>query len=146
MNLADNAVFTVNIITPDGIVYQHHATMLVVRAIDGDLGILANHEPIVAPLQICEARIRRQDRPNHEDAVAVNGGFLEVHDNVASVVADSAERARDIDLRRAELARERAEHELESAKTQHDTDSVRRAQVALRRAINRIEVSKHRHL
>ncbi|MFC6315504.1 F0F1 ATP synthase subunit epsilon [Lapidilactobacillus achengensis] len=137
-------VLTVNIVTPDGLVYDHHATMLVACAVDGDLGIMANHEPIIAPLKIGEVRVKRTDNPDHEDAVAVNGGFLEVNDNVASIVADSAERARDIDLKRAETARERAEKKIKVAEAQHDIDEVQRAQVALNRAINRINVSKHR--
>ncbi|WP_261806966.1 F0F1 ATP synthase subunit epsilon [Lapidilactobacillus luobeiensis] len=137
-------VLTVNIVTPDGLVYDHHATMLVACAVDGDLGIMANHEPIIAPLKIGEVRVKRTDNPDHEDAVAVNGGFLEVNDNVASIVADSAERARDIDLKRAETARERAQKEIKAAEAQHDIDEVQRAQVALNRAINRINVSKHR--
>ena len=115
---------------------------MVVRAVDGDLGIMANHEPIVAPLQIGEVRVQRLDEPDHENRIAVNGGFMEVADNVASIVADSAERARDIDLSRAEAARERAEHKIETAKQTQNQDDLARAQVALRRAINRINV-KH---
>ena len=135
-------VLTVNIVTPDGVVYDHRARLVVVRAVDGDLGIMANHEPIVAPLQIGEVRVQRLDEPDHENRIAVNGGFMEVADNVASIVADSAERARDIDLSRAEAARERAEHKIETAKQTQNQDDLARAQVALRRAINRINV-KH---
>lgn len=138
-------MFTVNIVTPDGVVYDHHATLLVACAVDGDLGIMANHEPIIAPLTIGEVRVKRTDNPDHQDAIAVNGGFLEVNDNVASIVADSAERARDIDVSRAEHARERAQQEIKAAEAQHDIDEVNRAQVALNRAINRINVSKRHH-
>lgn len=133
---------TVNIVTPDGVVYQHHARMLVVKTLNGDLGILANHEPIIAPLKISEVRVYRTDE-NHMDLVAVNGGFLEVSDNQASIVADSAERAENIDLRRAQRAKTRAEKNIETAKGKNDADEIRRAQVALRRAINRISVSGH---
>ncbi|MFD1671253.1 F0F1 ATP synthase subunit epsilon [Agrilactobacillus yilanensis] len=143
--MADNEkeqILTVSIVTPDGVVYQHHARMLVVKALDGDLGIMANHEPIIAPVKISEVRVYRLDE-NHLDTVAVNGGFLEVSDNHASIVADSAERARDIDLRRAQKAKARAEKKIETAKTQHDSDEMLRAQVALRRAVNRISVSNH---
>jgi len=138
--VAEETHLTVNIVTPDGLVYNHHATMVIVRSIDGDLGIMANHEPIVTPLQIGEVHVRRIDNPGHEDLIAVNGGFMEVADNVASIVADSAERERDIDLSRAEAARQRAEQHLQEAKAQHDTDEAQRAQVALQRAINRIHV------
>ncbi|KRM56537.1 F0F1 ATP synthase subunit epsilon [Lacticaseibacillus sharpeae] len=136
----DKQVLTVNIVTPDGIVYNHHAKMVVVRSVDGDLGIMANHEPIVAPLQIGEVRVQRIDNPGHEDRIALNGGFMEVANNVASIVADSAERARDIDLTRAQAARERAERRIETAKQEQNKNDLRRAQVALQRALNRINV------
>ncbi len=133
-------VMRVNIVTPDGLVYDHHASMVVVKTTTGDMGIMANHEPIVAPLMIGEVRVKRTDNPGHEDEIAVNGGFMEVSDNVASIVADSAERARDIDLTRAEAARERAQRRIEKAKAQRDVDNLQRAEVALQRAINRIHV------
>lgn len=138
--MADSNVLTVNIVTPDGLVYNHHANMVVVKTTAGELGLMAKHEPIVAPLVIGEVRVRRVDNPGHEDAIAVNGGFMEMANNVASIVADSAERERDIDLSRAEAARTRAQRRIEEAKAHDDTDDLERAQVALRRAINRIYV------
>lgn len=94
MMAEEQKVLTVNIVTPSGIVYDHHATLLVVPAMAGQLGIMANHEPIITPLEIGEIRVKRTDDPAREDAIAVNGGFMEVSHNVASIVADSAERAR----------------------------------------------------
>ena len=134
---------TVNIITPDGVVYNHKSHMVIAKAIDGDLGILVDHEPIVAPLEIADLRVLRADDPNHENHIAVNGGFLEFNDNVCSVVADSAERPRNIDLRRAEQAKKRAEEHLEESKKKNDKDSRARAEISLARAINRIHVSKN---
>ncbi|WP_125703636.1 F0F1 ATP synthase subunit epsilon [Lacticaseibacillus daqingensis] len=131
---------TVNIVTPNGLVYDHHANLVVVKTTTGDMGIMANHEPVVAPLVIGEVRVRRIDNPGHEDVIAVNGGFMEVANNITSIVADSAERARDIDLNRAQAARQRAERRIEEAKAHLDTDDLQRAQVALQRAINRIHV------
>ncbi|UQS83840.1 F0F1 ATP synthase subunit epsilon [Bombilactobacillus thymidiniphilus] len=142
--MADDHILTVDIITPEGIVYHHHGKRLIVRASDGDLGILPNHIPIIATLKIAEVRVLRADDENHEDAIAVNGGYLEFTDNVASIVANSAERARDIDLRRARYARQKAQERLEHAQTEHDANETKRAQVALARAINRINVSGHR--
>lgn len=141
--MADKPVLTVNIVTPDGIVYNHHATMVIVKALDGQLGIMPNHEPIIAPLQIDEVRVKRVDNPGHEDAIAVNGGFMEMSNNVASIVADSAERERDIDVSRAQLAEQRAEERIKTAKAKHDADELARAQIKLRRAVNRINVAKH---
>lgn len=141
--MADKPVLTVNIVTPDGIVYDHHATMVIVKALDGQVGIMPNHEPIIAPLQIDEVRVKRVDNPGHEDAIAVNGGFMEMSNNVASIVADSAERERDIDVSRAQLAEQRAEELIKTAKAKHDADELARAQIKLRRAVNRINVAKH---
>lgn len=141
--MADQSVLTVNIVTPDGIIYDHEAQMVIVKALDGQLGIMPNHEPIVAPLQIDEVRVKRADHPDQEDAIAVNGGFMEVADNVASIVADSAERERDIDVERAHLAEQQAHKLIEAAKAKHDADELKRAQIKLRRAMNRLHVAEH---
>ena len=133
---------TVKIVTPDGVVYDHHAHLLIVNAIDGELGIMRGHEPIIAPLKIAEVRVQRVDGSGHENHIAVNGGFMEFSNNVASIVADSAERERNIDLSRAQRAKERAEKAIAEANAKHDVDAVRRAQVALQRAVNRIYVKQ----
>ncbi|MGT2802765.1 F-type H+-transporting ATPase subunit epsilon [Streptococcus henryi] len=138
-----NTYMTVQVVTPDGIKYDHHAAFISVKTTDGDMGILPNHVNIMAPLAVHEMKIRRIDDDNHVDWVAVNGGLIEVKDNFVTIVADSAERERDIDVSRAERARIRAERELEEAQTTKDIDEVRRAQVALRRALNRINVGSH---
>lgn len=135
--------FTVNVVTPDGIIYNHHAGFLVARTIDGELGILPKHAPIIVPLDIDEVRVRRLEDDTHVDWIAVNGGIMEVRDNIVSIIADSAERERDIDVSRAERAKQRAEKLIEKAKEAHDADELKRASVALHRAINRINVSKH---
>ncbi|AKP66381.1 F0F1 ATP synthase subunit epsilon [Companilactobacillus ginsenosidimutans] len=135
---------TVNIVTPDGVVYNHHANLIIASAIDGDIGIMRNHEPIIAPLKICEVRVRRVDSPNHEDAIAVNGGFLEFSNDLVSIVANSAERAIDIDLVRAKYQKEQAESTIQTAREKNDVDDLDRAQVSLRKAINRINVSEHK--
>ena len=136
-------VLTVNIVTPSGIVYDHRASMVVVPAMAGQLGIMANHEPIITPLEIGELRVKPTDNQGHEDAIAVNGGFMEVSHNIASIVADSAERARDIDIDRAQSAKQRAETAIKTASEKHDTDELLRAQIALQRAMNRINVKNH---
>ena len=93
---------TVNVVTPDGLVYDHHAAIVVARTTAGELGILPKHAPIIVPLTIDEVRVKRTDSDTHVDWIAVNGGIMEVRDNVVSIVADSAERERDIDVSRAE--------------------------------------------
>ena len=134
---------TVNVVTPNGLVYDHHAKIVVANTTAGEIGILPKHAPIITPLAIDEVRVKRTDSDTHVDWIAVNGGIMEVRDNVVSIIADSAERERDIDVSRAERAKIRAEKMIEAAQAQEDVDQLRRATVALHRAINRINVSKH---
>ena len=124
---------TVNVVTPNGLVYDHHAKIVVAKTTDGEIGILPKHAPIIVPLAIDEVRIKRTDSDTHVDWVAVNGGIMEVRDNVVSIIADSAERERDIDVPRAERAKQRAERLIEEAKAKDDRDQLRRATVALHR-------------
>jgi len=143
--MAENIV-TGNIVTPDGVVYDHHAKLVILSTIDGEIGVMAHHAPIIAPLIIDEVRVRRVDKPHHEDSIAVNGGFLEFSNDLVSIVANSAERARDIDLRRAEYAKEKAEETIKVAEEKHNVDDLARAQVSLRKAVNRINVSAHKNI
>ncbi len=134
----------VDVVTPNGLVYEHNAKLVVARTTDGEIGILPKHAPIIVPLEIDEVRVKRIDDDTHVDWIAVNGGIMEVRDDVVSIIADSAERERDIDVSRAERAKQQAERLIEAAKEKQNTDELKRATVALHRAINRINVSKHR--
>lgn len=137
--MADNSVLTVSIVTPDGNVYEHTANMLVVSTKSGQIGIMANHVPIIATLAVDEARVKYDDT---EDNIAVNGGFLEFSNNMATIVADSAENQQDIDIARVQKAKQNAEQRIAAARQRQDKAALDRAQVALRRAINRINVAK----
>lgn len=140
----DEHMMSVNVVTPDGLIYDHHAKMVIAKTTNGEIGLMANHAPIIAPLEIDVVRIKRCDSNEHVDWIAVNGGILEMRDNLVSIVADSAERARDIDVPRAERAKIRAEQAVAHAKEAHDRDEYRRAEIALHRAVNRINASRHR--
>lgn len=132
----------VQIVTPAGIVYDHRASMVIVKAIDGQLGIMPEHTPIIVPLTINGVRIKRVTN-DAEDLIAVNGGIMEVRNNVCSIIADSAERSRDIDVERAFAAKHRAEESLRKAEAVHNNKQQKRAEISLRKAINRISVSRH---
>ena len=142
------AQMTVQVVTPDGLKYDHHASFIHAVTKDGQIGILPGHINLIAPLEVDELKVRRVDDENHVDWIAVNGGIIEVKDDLITIVADSAERERDIDVSRAERAKQRAErvleeatkHVLEEATKSDRNDDVQRAQVALRRALNRINV------
>ncbi|BDR58276.1 F0F1 ATP synthase subunit epsilon [Xylocopilactobacillus apicola] len=133
----EDKIFRINIVTPDGLIYDHHTTMVVVKAIGGEMGVEAHHEPILVSLTIAPVKIYRVD--GQIQYVAVNGGFLEMDDNVATIVANTAERPGNIDVDRAQSAEERAKEKIEKAKREHDEAELRRAAVALKRAINRID-------
>lgn len=134
-------LFMVNVVTPDGLVFSHHCSIVEMRAIDGQRAVMYNHLPILTPLAIGEVRVKRSREMNNEvNHLAVSGGYFEFSNNVATIIADSAERSGNIDVSRAEAARKRAESALAEAKASHDQRSLERAQVALRRAVNRISV------
>ena len=122
-------LMTVNVVTPDGLIYSHKSSIVVMRAIDGERAVM------------CDVRVKRGKQLNNRvDHIAVNGGYIDFSNNVATIIADSAERARNIDLSRAEAAKKRAEQHLKEAKASHNESSYERASVALKRAVNRINV------
>ena len=131
------AQMTVQVVTPDGLKYDHHASFIHAVTKDGQIGILPGHINLIAPLEVDELKVRRVDDESHVDWIAVNGGIIEVKDDFITIVADSAERERDIDVSRAERAKQR---DLDDATKSDRIDEVQRAQVALRRALNRISV------
>lgn len=139
-------LFKINIVTPNGLIYSHRGSSVSMRAIDGDRQILYNHLPILTPLTIGEVRVQRGADVDHKvDHIAVSGGIIEFANNVATIIADNAERARNIDLSRAEAAKQRAEAHIKEAKEKHDEQLLEQAQIAWRRAVNRIHVYNALH-
>lgn len=139
-------LFKINIVTPNGLIYSHRGSSVSMRAIDGDRQILYNHLPILTPLTVGEVRVQRGADVDHKvDHIAVSGGIIEFANNVATIIADNAEHARNIDLSRAEAAKQRAEALIKEAKEKHDEQLLERAQIALRRAVNRIHVYDEQH-
>ena len=135
--------FIVNIVTPSGVIYDHEAKFLVANTQAGTLGILPSHSPLIAPLRIDAVRIDLVgEKDGVSDWIAVNGGIIEIRDNVVSIIANSAETEEDIDVSRAEEAKKRAKAKIEQAKVDknHDID-LGRAEIALTRAINRLNVA-----
>lgn len=125
-------------VTSNGVVFDYEtATLVVLSTTGGEVGVMANHAPIISALKVSEVKI--VDEANGvEERLAVSGGFAEFSSNVLTVVSDAAERAADIDVTRAESAKERAERRLAEESSVRD---VERAQVALLRAVNRIHVA-----
>ena len=131
-----------DIVTPERIVYAEAVNMVIVRATDGDLGVLPGHVPLIAGLEVWPVRVLTDEG---EKAIAVSGGFIEVRPDKVTILAGSAEQAAEIDIDRARSARERAEERLRATAEEID---VARAEAALRRAIVRLKVadnSSHKH-
>ncbi|WP_394190281.1 F0F1 ATP synthase subunit epsilon [Paenisporosarcina quisquiliarum] len=127
----------VNIVTPDGPVYDSEVNMIIANTTTGEIGILPGHIPMVAPLEVSAIRLKKD---NQTDIVAVSGGFLEVRPDQVSILAPSAEVSSTIDINRAKEAMKRAEERLNLSK-QDDVD-FKRAELSLKRAMNRINVNE----
>jgi len=127
----------VEVVTAERVVYQvDDADMVIAPGTEGTLGILPRHAPLVSLLSMGEMRVKRG---REEDSLTIFGGFLEVANNVVRVLADAAERAEEIDLARAEEARQRAVARLRERRADMDR---RRAEMALRRSTIRLAVGR----
>jgi F-type H+-transporting ATPase subunit epsilon len=127
--------FLLEIVTPERKVYADHANMIIVKGVAGELGILPNHIPLVTPLKVAPITIKKDGK---NEQIAVNGGFMEVRKDKVVILAESAELPGDIDVERAKAAKERAEKRLGSKQDEVD---FRRAELALQRALTRIDVA-----
>lgn len=131
------AKLRVEVVTGDRIVFQEDdVDMVIAPGADGTLGILPRHAAIVSLLAMGEMRVKKGGT---EESLVVFGGFLEVAHDQVRVLADSAERAEDIDLARAQAARDRAEARLSERTAQIDFT---RAEIALRRSTIRLRVGQ----
>ncbi|MDE3089139.1 MAG: F0F1 ATP synthase subunit epsilon [Chloroflexota bacterium] len=127
------------IVTAERLVLSEEVDFVSAPGIDGVLGILPRHAPLVTALTLGELRYKKADEEFH---FAIGGGFMEVRPDKVTVLADSAEHAEEIDEMRAEQARERA-RELLKEKPRADVEFARIEQ-ALRRAELRLRVAKRR--
>jgi F-type H+-transporting ATPase subunit epsilon len=129
------------VVTPDKSVVSDEAQMVVAPGEYGEFGVLPGHTTFLTTLQV--GMIRYKDQGGGERVVFVNGGFAEVMLNTVTVLAESAERRKDIDVERAKGALKRAEERLAEASRKEDID-FKRAQGALQRAIARIKIAEGR--
>lgn len=131
------STFLLEIVTPERKIYAQQVDMVNVKGVDGELGILAHHIPLVTPLKVAPVKIKTG---GNVEELAVHGGFLQISKEKVVILAESAERPEDIDINRAKAAKERAERRLANLKDRLDHG---RAELALQRAIARIEVVQH---
>ncbi|HEY3375684.1 MAG TPA: F0F1 ATP synthase subunit epsilon [Candidatus Aquicultor sp.] len=134
--MADHKL-TCEVVSPERIVFSGEADIIVARGAEGELGIMANHIPIVTPLQIGELRVKNG---NDQEYITVMGGYLEFNNNKATVLADVAELWSQIDVERARQKKEERERELSDAKLSEET--LAEAEISLRKALLRLEIAE----
>ena len=126
-----------DIVTAEQSIFSDDVEMVIAPGVEGQLGILPHHAPLMTTLQPGELLVRKGDT---EEVLVISGGFLEVRPDRVIVLADAAERAEEIDVARAEEAKRRAEERL---KKRHVTDiDEARAEAALRRALARLALAE----
>ena len=130
--------FALEVVTPERVAYSGQVSSLQAPGSEGGFGVLSGHVPLLTALQI--GRLRFVEEEGNEVQMAISGGFVEVGREHVAVLAETAERIEEIDVERAESARQRAEERLAKAHTEEEID-VARAQAALSRAINRLHTS-----
>ena len=135
--MSDNRI-SLDIVTPEKNVFSAYVYYFHIPTTSGSIGVYPRHTPIVSGLDVGEMTI--DDGSGNKETLFVGGGFLEVGGSKAVVLAKSAEKREDIDVERAEKAKERAEQRL--ANRTDDLD-VARAEAALKRAIQRIKIAKN---
>jgi F-type H+-transporting ATPase subunit epsilon len=132
------ATFRLEVVTAERLVFADDVNGIVAWGVEGQLGILPHHAPLMTMLQPGDLVIKRD---NEEEYLALSGGFLEVRPDKVIVLADACERAEEIDIARAEAAKCRAEETLKERPPEVDTAA---AEAALRRSLARLKVAEKR--
>ena len=127
--------FKLKIITPEKVFFDGETEQIIVRTTVGDVGILNGHEPYCAALGIGQLRIKLNGEFRH---AATSGGIVKVSKEGTTILVQTCEWADEIDVNRANIAKESAEQRLQSAK---DDVQLRMAEAKLQRALNRINAA-----
>ena len=131
------ATFKLEIVTAERMVFSDDVDEVVAWGVQGQLGILPHHAPLMTMLQPGDLLIRKD---KEDEYLAISGGFLEVRPDKVIVLADACERADEIDIARAEEAKKRAEETLKETPSRMDAA----AEAALRRSLARLKVAEKR--
>jgi len=129
-----------DIVTAERTVYSEEIEEVIVPGIDGEMGVLPSHAPLMTILAPGELLIKQE---GDEVVLAVSGGFIEVRPDHIIILADTAERAEEIDIARAEEARKRAE-QVKLDVSAGSAEAALAAEAALKRALTRIKVARRR--
>jgi len=128
--------FKLEIMSPRRVVYSGEATSVSLPGAMGGFQVLHSHAPLLSSLRVGTMKLRTVE--GTEVFFATSGGFVEVRDNVVTVVVESAERSDEIDVERAKRSADRAHERLKNRAADID---VPRAEVSLARAMNRLRVA-----
>ncbi|HKG18517.1 MAG TPA: F0F1 ATP synthase subunit epsilon [Candidatus Limnocylindrales bacterium] len=128
------------IVTPERLAYSDTVDAVTLPGIEGELGVLPHHAPLVSMLGLGELRIRKGGA---EESFAIAGGFLQVLPDKVVVMAETADMASEIDVERAAEARREAERALETGF--HEGADLSAARAALQQALLRERVAQRRH-
>jgi F-type H+-transporting ATPase subunit epsilon len=129
-------IYRLEIVTPNKVVFSGDVTSFSAPGVIGGFQVLRNHAPLLSNIAVGEVKV--VDAAGSESRYATSGGFVEVHENKLVMLAETAERSDEIDVTRAEAARERARKRI--ADKEAGTD-IERARLALHRALNRLKVA-----
>lgn len=127
--------FHLEIVTPKRIVFKGEVTSFSAPGVEGGFQVLYNHAPLLASVEIGKVKIC--DANGAEFQYAISGGFVEVRENKANLLAETAERIDEIDVERAKAARDRA---LKRIAEKYPNIDIERAKLALYRAMNRLKI------
>lgn len=129
--------FALEIVTPTKVVYKGDAASVSAPGVMGGFQVLYNHAPLLAQFEVGEIKVK--DASGSDIIYATSGGFVEVNSNHVVVLADTAERTSEIDVARAQAAKERALQRLHDRSAAVDEQ---RARAALMRASNRLHLAQ----
>ena len=132
------ATTRLEIVTAERVVFSEDVDVVIAPGIEGQLGLLPHHSPLMTTLEPGELLVRKG---GEEFSLAITGGFVEVRPDRIIILADAAERAEEIDVARAEEAKRRAEERLKERVPEVD---LLRAEAALRRSLARLDVVARR--
>ena len=128
----------VEIVSQDRMVFEGDADIVIVPGEQGEMGILPNHTPLLSTMQFGILKVRLQ---GEEEDFAISGGIIEIQPEIITVLADSAENVEEIDVARAEAAKQRVEEYLEKGPPP-DTDTYLALEAALKRSNLRLEAAR----
>ena len=131
------ASYELDIVTPSGSIFSGPVERLQAPGSEGSFGVLAGHAPMIAALEVGSLRFGEGGGGEDDRTLACSGGFVEVRGDRVTVLAESAEFGDQIDLARAEAARDRASERLR----QSESADLARAEAGLSRALNRIRIA-----